>query len=147
MYKRQHHVCYLDGDTGTAYVGDMAGVRLPPHEYTVAPTPPPDIDVEAWLASVDEIEAFGAGAVCMTHFGRHEVAAAQLDRVRESLRERAAKARGLSAERFAVWAEAQVREAVDPDAAEALIQAAPPDQLGLGLRRYWDKKVERQQAT
>ena len=27
-----HHVSYLDSATGDAYVGDVAGVRLPPHE-------------------------------------------------------------------------------------------------------------------
>jgi len=135
-----HHVSYFHEDAGDAYVGDMAGVRAPGHDFTVAPTPPPDIDVEAWLRSVDEIEAFGAAAVCMTHFGRHEDTPAQLDRVRGSLRERSAKAKDLSAEEFADWGEAQVREAVDPETAEVLIQAAPPDQLGLGLRRYWEKK-------
>ena len=55
-----HHVCYLHEASGDAYVGDMAGVRLPPHEYTVAPTPPPEIDVEAWLASIDFIALVGA---------------------------------------------------------------------------------------
>jgi len=135
-----HHVSYFHEDAGDAYVGDMAGVRAPGHDFTVAPTPPPDIDVEAWLRSVDEIEAFGASAVCMTHFGRHEDASAQLERVRESLRERAEKAKDLSAENFAEWGEAQVRGAVDVETAEVLIQAAPPDQLGLGLRRYWEKK-------
>jgi len=137
-----HHVSYFHEDAGDVYVGDMAGVRAPGHDFTVAPTPPPDIDVEAWLTSVDEIEAFNAGAVCMTHFGRHEDAGAQLERVRDSLRERAARARELSAEQFAEWSEAQVREAVEPETAEVLIQAAPPDQLGLGLRRYWDQRAK-----
>ena len=138
-----HHVSYFHPDAGDVYVGDMAGVRAPGSDFTIAPTPPPDIDVEAWLASVDEIEGFGAKAVCMTHFGRHEDASAQLERVRESLRERAAKARELTAEQFAEWSDAQVRDAVDPATAEVLIQAAPPDQLGLGLRRYWDKEAKK----
>ena len=85
-----HHVCYLDEDTGDAYVGDMAGVRLPPHEYTVAPTPPPDIDVDAWLDSIDLIEAWQPTALCLTHFGRFEDVPEQLERARESLRSRAA---------------------------------------------------------
>ncbi len=142
-----HHVSYFHQDAGDVYVGDMAGVRAPGYDFTVAPTPPPDIDVDGWLASVDEIEAFGAEAVCMTHFGRHADAAAQLDRLRRSLRERAERARTMTAEEFAAWSEAQVRDAVDPATAEVLIQAAPPDQLGLGLRRYWDKRAEREGAT
>ena len=45
-----HHVCYLHEPTGGAFVGDVAGVRIPPSSFTLAPTPPPDIDVEAWDA-------------------------------------------------------------------------------------------------
>src|SRR5918992_542358 len=48
-----HHVCYLHEDSGTAFVGDMAGGRLPPSPPTLAPTPPPGIDVEAWDRSID----------------------------------------------------------------------------------------------
>ena len=136
-----HHVCFLHEQTGDAYVGDMAGVRLPGHAYTVAPTPPPDIDVDAWLRSVETIEAWNPSALCLTHFGRHEDVGDQLTRVRESLRTEAEMARDLSAEEFAAWSESQTRAALDPATADALVQAAPPDQLGLGLRRYWDKKV------
>jgi len=134
-----HHVCFLHEDTGDAYVGDMAGVRLPGHPYTVAPTPPPDIDVEAWLESADAIEAWAPSALCLTHFGRHEDVPEQLARVRESLRTEADRARELSAEEFAAWSESEARGALDPATADSLLQAAPPDQLGLGLRRYWDR--------
>ena len=30
----------------------MGGARIPPHAFTVAPTPPPDIDVAAWERSI-----------------------------------------------------------------------------------------------
>ncbi len=137
-----HHVCYLHEETGDAYVGDMAGVRLPGHPYTVAPTPPPEIDVQAWLESLDTFEAWEPSALCLTHFGRHDDVGAQLARVRESLLEEAAMARDLSAEEFAAWSESQARAALDPGTADSLLQAAPPDQLGLGLRRYWEKKAK-----
>ncbi len=81
-----HHLCWLDEETGDAYVGDMAGVRTPPSEYTIAPTPPPEIDVEAWLDSVDRIEALEPTTLRLTHFGEARDVGAQLDRVRESLR-------------------------------------------------------------
>ena len=134
-----HHVCYLSEDSGDAFVGDMAGVRMPGHPYTIPPTPPPDIDVEAWLHSVDIIEDWHPAALCLTHFGRHHDAWDQLARVREALRTRAERARDLTAEEFAAWSEHETREAVDAETAGALLQAAPPDQLGLGLRRYWER--------
>ena len=135
-----HHVCFLHEETGHAFVGDMAGVRMPGSVYTVAPTPPPDIDVEAWLDSVDAIEEWGADALCLTHFGTYDDAWDQLARVREALREEAAHAREATAEEFAAWTEARTRASVDASLADAYVQAAPPDQLGLGLRRYWEKR-------
>ena len=36
---------------GIAYVGDTAGVRVS-GDYIKAPTPPPDIDIEAWQQSL-----------------------------------------------------------------------------------------------
>src|SRR5262249_39730544 len=43
-----HHVSYFSRDTGIAFVGDTAGVRLQAGQYILPPTPPPDIDLEAW---------------------------------------------------------------------------------------------------
>src|SRR5215212_9565493 len=53
-----HHVCYFHAESGTAFVGDMAGVRIPPSPLTLAPTPPPDIDVDAWEHSLSTIAAW-----------------------------------------------------------------------------------------
>jgi len=136
-----HHVSYLHEDTGDAFVGDVAGVRLPGAPYTVAPTPPPEIDPPVWLQSVEAIADWNPSALCLTHFGRHEDVGDQLERVCESLTTRSEKARDVTPEEFAAWSEAETRAAVDAETADALVQAAPPEQLGLGLRRYWEKKA------
>src|SRR5207302_10564045 len=81
-----HHVCFLHEESGEAYVGDMAGVRIPPSEHTIAPTPPPDIDVEAWHASLETIAGWSPAQLCLTHFGCVDDPPAQLDAVREALR-------------------------------------------------------------
>jgi glyoxylase-like metal-dependent hydrolase (beta-lactamase superfamily II)/ATP-dependent Clp protease adapter protein ClpS len=65
-----HHVCYFHEDSGDAYVGDTAGVRIPPYEHTVAPTPPPDIDVEAWLDSLHKIAAWNPQSLQLSTLGR-----------------------------------------------------------------------------
>jgi glyoxylase-like metal-dependent hydrolase (beta-lactamase superfamily II) len=142
-----HHVSYLDEVTGDAYVGDVCGVRIPPHEYVIAPTPPPDIDVEAWMRSLDLMTAWRPRGLCLTHFGRFEDVPEHLERIRESLALRSEKSRTLDAEAFDEWSEAEVRAAVDAITAESLLQAAVPDQMGAGLRRYWDKRTEREQAV
>jgi glyoxylase-like metal-dependent hydrolase (beta-lactamase superfamily II) len=139
-----HHVCYLHEATGHAYVGDVAGVRLPPHEYTLPPTPPPDIDVELWQHSLDIVGAWTPTALCITHFGQFDDVPEHLDRVRAALAERAERARRLDPDEFAEWSEAETRSAVDAETAESVVQAAPPDSLGVGLRRYWEKREERE---
>ena len=139
----QHHVAYLHEESGDAYVGDVAGVRIPPDEFTLAPTPPPDIDVEAWERSLDRVAEWRPERLCMTHFDRAGNASEQLDRVRESLRRNAERARAGDRERFLEEVGAEVDREVDEELARRIRQAAPPEQLWLGLERYWRKRRER----
>jgi glyoxylase-like metal-dependent hydrolase (beta-lactamase superfamily II) len=136
-----HHVCYFHEDPGDAYVGDTAGVRIPPYEHTVAPTPPPDIDVEAWLDSLHKIAAWNPQSLQLTHFGPVTDVADQLHRVRSALLDAADSARRDGEERFIARLEDEVREATDPATMEVFEQAAPPDQLYQGLDRYWRKRA------
>src|SRR5688500_7156433 len=53
-----HHVSYLSGDSGIAFVGDVAGVKTTPTGFVLPPTPPPDIELEDWQRSLDTIEAW-----------------------------------------------------------------------------------------
>src|SRR5262245_10058918 len=46
-----HHVSFFDASSGVAFVGDTAGVSVD-GGYVLPPTPPPDIDLEAWAVSV-----------------------------------------------------------------------------------------------
>jgi len=135
----KHHVAYFHHDTGHAYVGDMAGVRIPPSDVTRAPTPPPDIDVEAWLYSVDRIEARNPTAVVLTHFGRVEDVAGQLGAVRAALRMQAQLARESSEEEFVAELERIAGEEVDDETGTRLVDAGNPQDFYAGLRRYWDK--------
>jgi glyoxylase-like metal-dependent hydrolase (beta-lactamase superfamily II) len=135
-----HHVCFFDLGTGDAYVGDMAGVRIPPGDYTLPPTPPPEIDVEAWLASVEAIERMEPTALHLTHFGQAEPGP-QLGRLREALRRNAELARLGDRDAFLATIAREVEASHDAAAAASLRQAAPPEQLWLGLERYWRKRA------
>jgi glyoxylase-like metal-dependent hydrolase (beta-lactamase superfamily II) len=136
-----HHVSYLHEATRDAYVGDTAGVRIPPYEHTVAPTPPPDIDVEAWLDSLHTIASWNPQSLCLTHFGQVTDVADHLHRVRSALTDAADSARLDGEERFIARLEDEIREATDPAAMESYEQAAPPEQLYQGLERYWRKRA------
>ena len=138
-----HHVCYLDEDTGDAYIGDMAGVRVPSFEHTIMPTPPPDIDVEAWLDSLHQIASWNPQRLCLTHFGPVTGVEQQLHRARTALLDQADKARRGGEEEFIAWIEEAARAAIGDDPAfDSLEQAAQPYTLYWGLERYWRKKAE-----
>ena len=136
-----HHVAYLHESTGDAYVGDVVGVRIPPQDFTVAPTPPPDIDLEAWERSLKTVAEWRPQRLCLTHFGRVDDVDRQLERLRQRLRTNAERARPGDRERFLAEVEAEIEAEADPGVAKRLRQAAPPEQLWLGLERYWRKRA------
>jgi glyoxylase-like metal-dependent hydrolase (beta-lactamase superfamily II) len=133
-----HHVAYLHEPSGWAFVGDVAGVRIPPHEFTVAPTPPPDIDVDAWNASLDLIAGWGPSGLGLTHWGAAEDAAWQIEACREALRAQVDLLERGDREAFMAAIRERAAEA-DGDDAASMLQAAPPDQLWLGLDRWRTK--------
>jgi glyoxylase-like metal-dependent hydrolase (beta-lactamase superfamily II) len=136
-----HHVCYLHEASGTAFVGDMAGVRVPPSGLTLAPTPPPDIDVEAWERSLSVIAAWEPQLLALTHFGTAADPPGQLQAVRESLRWQADLAAGTDQEAFMAALHERVASATPEEDVAAVEQAAPLDHLFLGLDR-WHRKRE-----
>ncbi len=142
-----HHVCYLHEETGAAFVGDVAAVRIPGTGIVVPPTPPPDIDVEAWEESIAIVEAWRPQRLALTHFGQVDEPAPHLAAVRERLREEAQLARELDEDDY----ERRLRERVaaaapGPEAAEEILQAVPPQYQWRGLDRYWRKREEREAA-
>jgi glyoxylase-like metal-dependent hydrolase (beta-lactamase superfamily II) len=134
----KHHVCWFHLEARDAYVGDMAGVRVPPSELTLAPTPPPDVDVEAWLDSIERIEALEPARLRLTHFGAAEDVGEQFGRVREALH-RSVELGRKGREAFLGSFQQEVHERTDPDTAAAMIQATPPEQQWLGIERYLQK--------
>jgi glyoxylase-like metal-dependent hydrolase (beta-lactamase superfamily II) len=137
-----HHVAYLHEDSGDAYVGDVAGVRVPPYDWVVAPTPPPEIDVETWMDSIHAITAWNPQSLGLTHFGQVTNVMDHLHRLRTALVNQAERARMKDEETFIARMEEELLDASDPATVEAFEQAAPPNQLYMGLERYWHKKAE-----
>ena len=134
-----HHVCYFHPDSGVAFVGDMAGVRIPPSSLTLAPTPPPDIDVEAWERSLATIAAWEPQTLALTHFGTSDDPPGQLEAVREALRWQADLAGAHDQEAFMATLHQRIAERGPEDVAE-FETAAPLDHLFLGLDRWHRKR-------
>ena len=131
-----HHVCYLGAD-GTLYAGDAAGVRIQPSEFVLPPTPPPEVDLEAWGRTLDEIEERRPERLALIHFGVAEDVERHLGELRHRLREWAERVRhGASENEFEAAAAADLGD--DRDAYE---QAMPFWQSYAGLKRYWEKRA------
>ena len=131
-----HHVCYLDA-AGTLYAGDAAGVRILPSSVVVPPTPPPEVDLEAWLTTLDEIERRGPERLALIHFGVAEDLQRHLAELRERLERWSERVHsGASEEEFEELAGADL----GPDR-KAYQQAMPFWQSYAGLKRYWEKKA------
>jgi glyoxylase-like metal-dependent hydrolase (beta-lactamase superfamily II) len=134
----RHHVCYVDRD-GTLYAGDAAGVRIQPGRFVMPPTPPPEVDLEAWATTLDEIEARAPERLAIVHFGVADDPERHLADLRHGLREWAAIVeRGASEEEFV----AHARRAVDAEFLPAYEAAMPFWQSYAGLKRYWEKRRE-----
>jgi glyoxylase-like metal-dependent hydrolase (beta-lactamase superfamily II) len=131
-----HHVCYLRD--GTLLAGDACGVRVQPSRYVLPVAPPPDVDVEAWHATIAEIRRRDPERLALVHFGVATDVDGHLERLEAELdRWTALVGSGLDAEAFA----AEVRPAAGPDA-QLYDAVAPYDQSWKGLARYWAKRTE-----
>jgi glyoxylase-like metal-dependent hydrolase (beta-lactamase superfamily II) len=130
-----HHISYFRD--GTVLAGDAVGVRMPGASYIVPVSPPPDIDVEVWHATIDAIRTRKPERLALVHFGIHEDVGSHLDRLDAELDRWAARVRnGMDQDEFV--AAAQADSAGD---AELYDRVAPFWQSWHGLRRYWDKRT------
>ena len=88
-----HHISFLDQDDGVAFVGDAAGVRIPPSGLIMPHAPPPDIDLEAWNRSLDLIEQWRPTSLALPHFGTLDDVNEHSDGMRTRLSQKAELAR------------------------------------------------------
>jgi glyoxylase-like metal-dependent hydrolase (beta-lactamase superfamily II) len=133
-----HHVSYIDRE-GTLYSGDVAGVRIQPGRYVMPPTPPPDIDLEAFARSFDEIERRAPERLALIHFGVATDVTRHIASLRERLESWAERIEGgATVEEFASAVRGEL-EAAGEDGV-TYYQATPYEQSYAGLKRYLDKR-------
>lgn len=144
-----HHVSYFDPSGRVAFVGDTAGIRRTGGNYVMPPTPPPDIDLEAWRSSVDRILAWDPDTLFLTHFGPFHGARPHIQQLFERLAEWSRIVRRLLADasltdeaRAQAFVEAAVQElkrSVGETEAAQYGRAGRLDYSWQGLARYWTK--------
>lgn len=147
-----HHVALADSLTGAVFAGDALGIHLPDVRVLRPATPPPDIDIELGVDSIDRIRR-RARMLMLSHFGPVEA----IDDLCQ-----------LAVQRLRHWAEV-VRGALDVtddlDQITTVLERATasefddaPEAVGVdryeilsgmrmnaaGLARYWKKRAERE---
>jgi glyoxylase-like metal-dependent hydrolase (beta-lactamase superfamily II) len=137
----RHHVSYLHED-GTLYAGDSLGVRISPGRYIIPPTPPPEIDLDAWEVTIDESVRRRPSRLALIHFGVFEEPIDHIERFRRELRLWGSRVdQGMDEETFTELARAELRDS-DAPLMEMYENAATIANCHSGIERYWRKRRE-----
>ncbi len=141
-----HHVSYFSPD-GTLYAGDAAGVRLQGTRFVMPPCPPPEFDLEAWDATIQEIERHAPARLALVHFGMFDDVQKHLASLRATLARWSGRVEdGMDEESFVAAARFDT-EQTDPDAVDEYQRAGPYWHHFRGIERYWHKRREAAKPT
>lgn len=145
-----HHVSYFDPASRVAFVGDTAGIRRGSGLCVMPPTPPPDVDLEAWQVSADRILAWDPDTLFLTHFGPFHGARLHFTDLADRLALWSRLVQRLLADptlddggrlqAFVREAMLELRRKVGEGEAEQYSRAGRLDYSWQGLARYWTKK-------
>lgn len=135
-----HHVAYRH-ESGLVFPGDVAGIRIEPCDLVVPHAPPPDIDLEAWDASIDALRAWQPTSLALPHFGVVHDPLPHLDELQSQLHAAAEHASEHDADDYVERAERRL-DGLDGELLSAYRHAAPAAHSHAGLARYWEKRRE-----
>ncbi|NOK60310.1 MAG: MBL fold metallo-hydrolase [Chloroflexi bacterium AL-W] len=151
-----HHVVYFEEASGAAFIGDNGGVCLPGSSHSRPATPPPDIDVEAWVQTLNMVLDLQPKWLLLTHFGAMDNPARYIDDYRTRLLQWADIVQNgmqSGADEAAQIAQLQARAdadlgaSADSELGVRYQQAISLEQTWQGLVRYWQKRAEREHAA
>jgi len=145
-----HHVSFFDASSRIAFVGDTAGIRRGDGSYILPPTPPPDIDLDAWRTSEDRILAWDPDTLFLTHFGPFRGARLHFQELMDRLGVWSGIVRRLLGDQalddarreraFVEEALLDLKRKVGEPEADRYNRAGRLDYSWQGLSRYWKKR-------
>jgi glyoxylase-like metal-dependent hydrolase (beta-lactamase superfamily II) len=149
-----HHVALVDSMSGAVFTGDALGIHLPDVRVLRPATPPPDIDVELGVQSIERIHERAESLLLFSHFGPVtevdelcDIAARRLrkwaDIVRDALEETDDIDRVTELLERKTADEFESAEKVDLERYEIL---SSMQMNASGLARYWRKRAEAKAA-
>jgi glyoxylase-like metal-dependent hydrolase (beta-lactamase superfamily II) len=146
-----HHVTYFDPAERVAFVGDTCGISIEGDSYILPATPPPDISVELWDASLDAIAGLHPKRLFLTHFSFSDNPAEHIANYRERLHRWRDLTGDLLAQnleesaamhRFAQEIAAEATQVLAPDLVVEYLFNGALNLSWLGLARYHRKRAE-----
>ncbi len=145
-----HHLAYLEPDSGSLFAGDVAGIRLPGQSYVRPPTPPPEIDVDAWVRSIEKIRKIAPSTLHPTHFGRYDDVDRHLSELEQRLQDwllfvegrtnEGASREEISEELRVKGDEEMLAEGAAPEESGRYDLAGNYEMLTAGILRYVEKR-------
>ncbi len=149
-----HHVSLVDSDSGALFTGDALGIHFPDVRVLRPATPPPDIDVELAVDSIERIRARAESAMMFSHFGPvrevDELCVVAADRIRKwagIVRTAMDETDDLDliTEILAARTSAEFDEAGASEEARERHEVLSGTRINAaGLVRYWTKRAERE---
>jgi glyoxylase-like metal-dependent hydrolase (beta-lactamase superfamily II) len=154
-----HHVALVDSASGAVFTGDALGIHLPDARVLRPATPPPDIDIEVGVQSIERIRSRAESVLLFSHFGPVKeidelcsIASSRLRRWADVVRKALDQTDDLDRitellERQTNSEFDQAREAgivIDMERYETL---SSMQMNAAGLVRYWKKRTEAERAA
>ncbi len=145
----QHHIAWQLGNS--IFCGDVAGVKIK-NGIVVPPCPPPDINVEDWINSINLLKTLKPKKLYLTHFGEISTIQTHLNQLSKRLQNWAnyvnkisqvetLHATSLLLEKFIKFIHTEYKRFGANEATIKKYEAANPSFMSLtGLQRYWKKK-------
>ncbi len=147
-----HHIAYFDADRHELFAGDVTGVVLEGCSYVRPPTPPPDLDIEAWKTSIVRLRTLSLDRLYLPHFGRVNDVARHLDELETRLDAwgafvlagmREGKSTEVMAQELAQMSDTEVRRVLGGPSDDILrrYELATNYRMTVqGYERYWRKR-------
>jgi glyoxylase-like metal-dependent hydrolase (beta-lactamase superfamily II) len=144
-----HHLCYWLDD-GILFTGDAAAIKMSGAPTIRPALPPPELDLEAWEASLERMKALAPSRLLLTHFGEVREAREHLDAVAEKNRKWAEVI--LEGMRLGESDEALIQRITEVGLAELEADGATPEAIAKhrvtssfemtvwGVKRYWQTR-------
>ena len=149
-----HHLAFHEPGTGHLFAGDVAGVRLPGQSYVKPPTPPPEVDIDAWKGSIETLRKIEPKILCPTHFGSYEDVERHLGELEQRLEDwlllieeridEGHSQEDIAEELEAKGDEEMLREGAGPEESERYELAANYEMLVAGIMRYVSQRREKE---